>query len=81
MVTKSKAFIAGFVVFLVVLVLGLLAVALHNISENQRYNIAVGTDLQPHPQSSPALSAVAAFASVTVFFLGLKLFFKKRPGG
>ncbi len=79
---KSRAFVVGFVVFLVVLVLGLLVGALHSINNDQSINqdsSAAETDLQPEPQSSPTLSVVAAFASVIVFFSGLKLFFKKSP--
>jgi hypothetical protein len=67
----------GFAIFLVVLVVGLLAVVLHNTSDQN--NSVEGTDSQLKYQSSPTLSAMAALASVVVFFLGLKLFFKKSP--
>lgn len=74
---RSSAFVVGFVVFLVVLVLGLLVGALHSINNAQSINQAAETDLLPEPQSFPTLSVEAAFASVIVFFSGLKLFFKK----
>jgi H+/Cl- antiporter ClcA len=76
-VSGSKAFVVGFAIFLVVLVVGFLAVALLNIS-NQN-NSLKETDSQLKTQSSPTLSAMAALASVVVFILGLKLFFKKSP--
>lgn len=77
LVSGSKAFLVGFAIFLVVLVVGLLAVVLHNTSDQN--NSVEGTDSQLKYQSSPTLSAMAALASVVVFFLGLKLFFKKSP--
>lgn len=77
---KSRAFVVGFVVFLVVLVLGLLVGALHSLSNAQSINKNSSVaDLQPETQPSPTLSVLAAFASVIIFFSGLKLFFKKSP--
>ncbi len=77
---KSKAFAVGFVVFLVVLVFRLLVGALHSLSNAQSINKNSSVaGLQPETQPSPTLSVLAAFASVIVFFSGLKLFFKKSP--
>lgn len=56
----------------------------HSISDerviNRNDTIITETEPQPQPQPFPTLSVIAALLSVIVFFLGLKLFFKKHLG-